>query len=93
MPKGLCHGNTPIHCCSFWGYVCPYVEENTVEGRRWACGLRRELGSWDAVLTDSRYIRDVQPQLDKLTALHGQVTSCANWPLPGYRCECTDDNS
>jgi hypothetical protein len=89
----LCHGNTAEHCCSFWGVICPYVEENTVPGRRWACGLLRELGTWAQVERDPRYIRDVQPHLDKLSALMRREVSCRLWPLPGCRCECTDDNS
>lgn len=36
-------------------HPCPYLEENTEPGFRWTCGLRRELGSWDAVLEDPRY--------------------------------------
>jgi hypothetical protein len=50
-----CHGNLDDHCCYIRGEVCLYLEEGTVEGRRWSCGLFRELGSWDAVHRDARY--------------------------------------
>jgi len=59
-----CHGNGDEHCCWLHGVVCVHLEENTVPGRRWACGLRRELGSWDAVHTDPRYA-PVQAILDE----------------------------
>lgn len=54
-PSPNCHGNNLYHCCWINGRVCPYLEEGTVEGRRWVCGLLRELGSWAAVYTDPRY--------------------------------------
>ena len=38
------------------GWRCEFLEENTEPGFRWSCGLRRELGSWDAVHSDPRYI-------------------------------------
>jgi len=51
-----CKGrNLDEHCCWVAGKVCEFLEENTEEGFRWSCGLRRELGSWDTVLTDPRY--------------------------------------
>lgn len=42
------------HCCYVGGEVCEYLIENH-EGRRFACGLRAELGSWEAVHDDARY--------------------------------------
>lgn len=50
-----CHGLGDEHCCWIGGVPCPFLEEGTVEGRRWVCGLLRELGSWDAVYEDERY--------------------------------------
>jgi hypothetical protein len=47
--------NLDDHCCYLKGKVCQFLEENTEPGFRWSCGLRRELGSWDAVLADPRY--------------------------------------
>lgn len=54
-----CQGrNNEEHCCYVHGEVCPHLEENTEPGFRWSCGLRRELGNWDAVLADPRYPKD-----------------------------------
>lgn len=50
-----CDGLSKDHCCYIKGEPCPFLEKNTVPDRRWACGLRRELGSWDAVLASDRY--------------------------------------
>lgn len=55
-----CHGNGE-HCCYVAGEVCRYLEENTVEGRRWACGLRRKYGSWEGVHSDPGYLAHVKP--------------------------------
>lgn len=60
-----CHGNGPDHCCYVRGDPCPFLEVNTIPGRRWVCGLRRELGSWDAVHRDSRYLAEVRPAWDE----------------------------
>jgi len=51
-----CKGrNNKDHCCYIAGKPCPFLERNTEKGFRWSCGLRRELGSWDAVIADPRY--------------------------------------
>jgi hypothetical protein len=46
------------HCCftpvSETG-VCPLLEIETVPGRYYACGLRREAGSWEAVYQRDDY--------------------------------------
>lgn len=78
----LCNGNDEDHCCWIDGNVCPHLEENTVEGRRWACGLRRELGSWEAVHVDVRYLTDVQPCWDRVDP----EGACGEFPAPGKRC-------
>jgi hypothetical protein len=71
-----CHGNNPKHCCWLGHYgVCGYVEENTVEGRRWACQLLREKGTWARVYKDRRYRRDVKPKLVNIG-----VVDCGDWP-------------
>ena len=75
-----CHGNGKEHCCWVKGKICPYLEENTVPGRHWVCGLRRELPSWDAVHKDPRYI-----------ALGFGDILCGDWPekypvTDEYRC-------
>jgi len=78
-----CNGNSQDHCCYVQGKPCKYVEKNTVEGRKWACGLRRELGDWDLVLEDPRYKKDVQPKLQL-------GINCRDWPdKPFTKCfEC-----
>ena len=81
-----CHGNGPDHCCTFQGVTCTHLEENTVEGRRWACGLYREHGSWEAVYEDPRYKADVQPMWDEYRRPN---VGCGDWPVPGVLCiEC-----
>ena len=51
-----CFGrNNPNHCCYINSKPCPFLEENTVEGYRWSCKLRRETGSWKAAIADPRY--------------------------------------
>lgn len=67
-----CHGNRPDHCCWLQGRVCPHLEEFTMPGRRWVCGLLRELGTWDAVLADVRHVALGSPP-------------CDTWPQEGLR--------
>lgn len=79
----ICSGNNEDHCCYVNDGVCKYLLENVVEGRRWACGLRNELGSWDAVHQDPRYVQEVK--------IHWLKTSlkdydCGQWPPPGFTC-------
>lgn len=66
--------NLNEHCCWVDGKVCLYLEEDTEKGFRWTCGLRRELGSWEKVLADARYQRDVQPKF-RATGMN-----CMDWP-------------
>ena len=79
----ICTGNTSDHCCYLNGTPCVYIEENTVEGRRWACGLFRELGNWDAVHADERYVTTIQPLID-MTPFAG--FRCGDWPDPSRVC-------
>ena len=77
-------GNTKDHCCYVAGYPCKFLEENTVKGRRWACGLRRELKSWDKVHNDTRYLEHVKPHWKEKN-----IADCGDWPGPGNICaEC-----
>ncbi len=50
-----CNGNAADHCCYLDGVVCDYLEENTVPGRRWACGLLVRFGSWQAMSASAEY--------------------------------------
>lgn len=68
-----CHGSGEHHCCWIKGKLCQYLELDTVTGRHWACGLRRELGNWKAVHESKRYIQDILPNG------HGL---CGDWPQP-----------
>lgn len=71
-----CHGNDE-HCCVFAGIDCPFIEDGMVTGRRWSCGLYRELQDWDMVLADPRYIEIVQPMYDSI----GRPDwNCKDWP-------------
>lgn len=55
MPQCVGRGGyTTGHCCYLAGKVCGFLVENQ-GGRRYACGLRLELGSWAAVNADPRY--------------------------------------
>lgn len=77
-----CHGNGDDHCCWLYGEECQFLESGTVEGRRWSCGLRRELGSWEAVHDDDRYLTLVEPVLHSF-----DVESCGSWgPGMGQCC-------
>ena len=73
----VCNGQGTDHCC-YIGGVCPHLEEGTVPGRRWACGLRRELGSWDRVHVDARY----QIVRDRL----GDDFQCGDYPQRDITC-------
>lgn len=73
-----CHGNGKEHCCWFKGEQCSFLEENTVSGRRWSCGLYNELQDWDKVLADKRYIKIVQPKFDATNGL--KFANCRDWP-------------
>ena len=80
-----CNGNRDDHCCWIKGNPCPHLEENTVKGRRWACGLYRKLQDWDAVLASQEYIIDVKPTFEPLGM------NCRDWPdgtgTNSYTCE------
>jgi len=66
--------NLDEHCCWVDGKVCKFLEENAEPGFRWSCGLRRELGSWDAVIKDPRYVSGILP-------LHrAEGMNCRDWP-------------
>lgn len=70
--SNVCHGNQDEHCCWVNGERCPHLVEN-VGGRRWACGLMVELGSWELVHADSRYA-PIQAEWDKVG-----IESCGAW--------------
>jgi len=65
--------NQEQHCCIIRNEVCRFLEENSEPGFRWSCGLRRELGSWDAVLADPRYKEHVENSW-------ADGINCRDWP-------------
>ena len=75
----ICHGNREDHCCYVAGQRCPYLVEN-VNGRRWACGLMVELGSWDLVHADPRYA-PIQAEWDLVG-----IESCGAWGSGSNQC-------
>lgn len=83
MATCLGGSETTSHCCYVAGEVCRFLEKNTVTGRVYACGLRRKLGSWDAVHADPGYRKYVQPVWD----IHGIIKSCGDFrPDGGESC-------
>ena len=66
--------NKEDHCCYVDGKVCTFLEENTQSGYRWSCGLRRELGNWDAVINDPRYKEGPGKVFEPLGI------NCRDWP-------------
>lgn len=85
-----CHGNGDDHCCYVNGEPCGFLRENVVEGRRWACGLYVELGDWDAVLADERYVTNLRPawrQVEVTNGLPEGGFNCHPWgPGTGQCC-------
>jgi len=75
--------NLDDHCCWIKGKVCQFLEKDSEPGFRWSCGLRRELGSWDAVIVDKRYMDSVEPVLKPLGY------TCRDWPNAdkGQKCK------
>lgn len=77
-----CHGNGADHCCYVNGAPCQYLQENTVAGRRWACGLYAELGDWNAVIADERYqtnLRPVWEVVEQVNGLPSNSFNCHPW--------------
>ena len=81
MPT-LCTGNAADHCCYF-GTVCEHLEENTVPGRRWACGLKRVYLTWEGVYASPEW----PAVLAKAEAVGlGSDYKCGEWPRLGETC-------
>ncbi len=73
--------NNETHCCWVDGKVCQFLEENSEPGFRWSCGLRRKLGSWDAVIEDQGYKDGPGKHFSKFGI------NCRDWP---GKMECGD---
>ena len=78
-----CSGNEEDHCCYLQGEVCQFLEENTVPGRRWACGLLKSYETWEAVYETTYYKTLVKPKLDNM---FNTSVDCGDWPRPGEKC-------
>jgi hypothetical protein len=72
-----CLGNGKDHCCYIKAEECRYlIRDYTDEDghfRKWACGLRAELGDWDKVLTDPRYKKNIEGSW-------APGINCRDWP-------------
>jgi len=79
-----CSGNAADHCCWFDGQVCTFLEENTVPGRRWACGLLRVTGSWESAMGSQEFTQVVLPKA--IAAGLDDTYTCADWPPAGGEC-------
>lgn len=76
-------GKGKNHCCWFRGIICPFLVPSNVEGFKWCCSLRRDLGSWQAVHTSEIYQRYVQPMFE----LIGHPDwKCGYYPPEGMKC-------
>lgn len=69
------------HCCWLEGRECPFVRQSARVGYRWDCGLRADLGAWDAVHASAEYQATVRPVWDRV----GIVEDCGDW-VPTRRC-------
>jgi len=76
-------GTAKDHCCWFTGEVCQYVRPSEVEGFNWACSLRTDLGSWEAVYQSKEYTTNVK---HKVNAVGGLGLDCGDWPHAGHKC-------
>lgn len=73
----MCEGNCLKHCCIFAGNVCQYLEEYTMPGRHWVCGLYRIHGNWEGVHMDLKY-EVIRELFDSIPGLEGKT--CGGWP-------------
>lgn len=81
MPR--CDGNSEDHCCYLGKHgVCNFLEENTVPGRRWACGIYRHYGSWSKVHNSNIYLEFIRPKLNEMDI----EQNCGDWPPSGTAC-------
>ena len=74
----VCRATPENHCCWLPGGVCPFFDPVALAEGNGGCSLRAELGSWDAVHKDPRYLRDVAPHWP-------QVDYCGAYPV-NQRC-------
>lgn len=70
------------HCCWLDGKVCKYLADSDRPGHAFDCALRRDLGSWDAVHGDPRYVADVRPFWERVAP----ELDCGAYPPEGEVC-------
>lgn len=76
-------GTGSDHCCWFSGEVCQYLKASNTDRFNWACGLRTDLGSWEAVHASPEYIENVKMRMN---AVGGLGLDCGDWPNSGRKC-------
>ena len=71
-------GDNGNHCCYVDGEVCRFLTyvENVPR-----CSLRLELGSWDKVHKDMRYLTHIQPVWDRVG-----IESCGSFGRDTKQC-------
>ena len=78
-PDAECIGGAgQSHWCWINGEECWYLVVDQHPTRKYACGLMMELGSWDAVYADPRYVRDVRAAFDEW-ADPERWPDCGDW--------------
>ena len=75
----VCGATPTSHCCWVGGEVCEFFDPaGLVDGRDGACTLRTELGSWDAVHKDGRYLAAVKAEIPSFA---GTDRNCGDYPF------------
>jgi hypothetical protein len=89
-PDGFnCTGRGPAHCCWVAGRPCTHLRDReqgdaVPDGRRYACGLLVELGSWERVHADPRYLAEPRAHWDRTPGF----PDCGDWyPEVGVCCD------
>ena len=93
--SAVCNGTETDHCCTLLGVTCPFLRDDGPDtDRRWVCTLREELGSWNTVHADPRYLATVRPILDTITPAYnrGVMPDCGDWPPTGVTCQICGAN-
>ena len=82
-------GTGKSHCCWFEGAECPYVKPVDKPPFKWACSLREEHGSWEAVYNDRRYKVFIAPHVN---AINNLGLDCGDWPEKTAHRNCNECN-
>lgn len=71
------------HCCFVEGADCLHLVIGGPTGRRFACGLRTELGSWELVHADPRYLAHPKPVWERIG-----MPDCGDWTGNSNGAQC-----